>query len=153
MAYLDVASFRTRTTIPGEDVDLVNASYPGFIDTRLQTESAWIDGLLRKRYIAPFQLPIPDIVLGWLVQLVTPSVYRKRGVDPSKLDMQEVVAEETRAREEIKEAASAEDSRYDLPLRQDTISTGISRGGPLSYSEASPYMWIDEQRKAIRGSG
>jgi len=33
-----------------------------------------------------------------------------------------------------------------LPLNQDAGGSGVTQGGPLGASQASPYVWQDEQR-------
>jgi hypothetical protein len=50
----------------------------------------------------------------------------------------------------LKEAADAKDGLIDLPLRADTTASGISRGGPLAYTETSPYAWTDVQAETGR---
>ena len=65
----------------------------------------------------------------------------------------EILAEAERAREQMKEAADSEIGLYDLPLLNDVTTDGISKGGPLGYSEQSPYSWTDEQADAIRSGG
>jgi len=51
---------------------------------------------------------------------------------------------------ELKEAADSKDGLFDLPLRADTTATGVSKGGPRGYSEASPYTNLDRQRARRR---
>lgn len=149
--YLDVAGFRVRTEMPDEDVELVEARYPGFLLARLEEETSWINGRLMKRYAVPFKAPVPAIVLGWLTKLVTPSVYRKRGWNATSEQDQQILDAEKTAREEIKEAANSNDGLFELPLRDRPDVSAVSAGGPLAYSEASPYTWTDRQKEAARG--
>ena len=60
-----------------------------------------------------------------------------------------IVEAEAAAKSEVTEAADSEEGKFDLPLRQDTTATGVSKGGPLGYSEVSPYTWTDRQREAL----
>lgn len=138
--------------MPPEDVDYVEGVCPGFIEARLVVGTSRIYGRLRKRYAVPFADPPPEIALGWLVAIVQPEVYLKRGINPSGDEHFKSLDEErTRAFEELKEAADADTGLFDLPLRENTSEDGIARGGPLGYSEQSPYDWTDRQREAIRG--
>ena len=149
--YLDVVQFRVRTEMPDEDVELVESRYPGFVLARLREETAWINGRLMKRYAVPFAEPVPEIVLGWLTKMVTPSVYRKRGWNATSEQDQEILSAEKTAREEIKEAANSQEGLFELPLRDNRPDiSGVSAGGPLGYSEASPYTWTDRQKEAAR---
>lgn len=144
-SYLTLAEFRARTVMPGVDVDGLEVIYPGWVLARLTIESASIDARLRKRYAAPFSAPVSDVVLGWLTAIVTEQAFRKRGIDPNDPQAAEYVADAKRARDEVLEAANSESGLFDLPLRQDTTESGISKGEPYGYSETSPYVAFDVQ--------
>ncbi len=45
----------------------------------------------------------------------------------------------------MKEAADSAEGLFELPLRADLETSGVSKGGPLGYTEASPYRWTDRQ--------
>ena len=153
-AYLDVAAFRLRTVMPGEDVDALEVTYPGFLAAKIAEASAWLNGRLRKRYVVPFAAPVPEIVLSWLVRVVTLDAYLRRGFDPSSKQDQEIIKAATDAKAEVKEAADSKDGLWDLPLREDAQGTsGVAAGGPLGYAEASPYDWTDRQIEAVRNGG
>lgn len=149
--YLDVNAFKTRTVMSPEDVELLEEKAPGFLLSRLKIGTSRITAKLRKRYDAPFASPVPEVVLGWLTAMVTPDGYRKRGWNPSDEQAAQVEQDRKDALAEIDQAADSVEGLYDLPLRADTTATGITRGGPLVYSEPSPYDWTDRQREAIRG--
>lgn len=145
MSYLDLAGFKALSLMPDEDIDALEARYPGFVAAQLADRSGWIESRLRKRYAVPFALPYPDTVKGWLASIVTVRAYLKRGVDPTDEQWLEVKKQADDALAEIKEAADGELGLFDLPLRADTTATGISKGGPYVYSEQSPYVWTDQQ--------
>jgi hypothetical protein len=137
--------------MPPTDVDAVEAAYPGYIEQKLASVgSLQIDAPLRKRYAAPFAQPYPEAVREWLHRIVTPYVYLRRGVDPNDQQYIDIREDGVRAMAEIKDAAEAQNGLYDLPLRHDTIDTGIVHGGPFVYSEASPYLFIDRQADEVR---
>lgn len=138
--YLTVKEFKLLSTIPAQFVDTVEAREPGFVDAQLVYWSDWIDTQLRKRYDAPFKLPYPSVVCGWLARIVTMRVWSKRGVDPSDKQWDESKADDLDARKEIAAAADGKDGLYDLPLKPGLAASGIQFGYPLSYSEASPYV-------------
>ena len=148
--YLTVARFKLLTVMADEDVDALEARFPGFLMARSEVISGTIDARLRKRYAAPFESPYPNAVELWVARILTPAAYLKRGVDTTDRQFTEVYEDSKAAWVEIKEAANAVEGLYDLPLRQDTTATGISKGGPLGYSEASPYTWTDEQWEAAQ---
>lgn len=151
MSYLDKDAFAALSTIPAEFLDAIEDVAPGWIDAQLVSWSRQIDARLAKRYAVPFAEPAPDIVTAWLARIVTLQCYMKRGVDPSDIDMDFLRADYQRALDEIKEAADAQFGLFDLPLRADTTKSGISKGGPFAYTEASPYAWTDEQGRVGRG--
>ena len=122
-----------------------------FIVSRVEHWESYLNDRLSKRYAVPFASPVPTILKGWCTALVTLDLYSKLGFNPSsKQDDEAIVQAAQRAREEIKEAADSKDGLFELPLRADTNERGISRGGPLAYSEASPYEWTDVQAEAVR---
>jgi hypothetical protein len=149
---LSLAEFAVRSAMPDGDVYALEQAQPGFIAARLEFRTGWIYARLGKRYAWPFVAPAPDTFLGWLTDLVTYDAHVKRSQNPGSEPHYEQMA--TDAKAEIKEAADSKDGLFDLPLRQDLPgSSGIALGGPLGYSEASPYTWIDRQRDAVRGGG
>ncbi len=89
--------------------------------------------------------PVPETVLGWLVALVTVDLYRKRGVNPQDPTIEMVREDATRALAELKEAADSKDGLFDLPASEDNDSA-VTTGGPLGYTEFSPYTWTDIER-------
>lgn len=148
MPYLTLATFKTYTIAPAEYADFVESAEPGWLDGQLEIWSAQIDAKLRKRYAAPFEEPVPVTVKLWLAALVTWPLYLKRGIDPTDTMVSEVKEAHRDAWKEVCDAADLKESRTDLPLRANTTATGISKGGPVHYSEASPYTWTIVQRDA-----
>jgi len=145
MPYLDVDTFKVLTLMPAEDVDVCEGRYPGWLEAQLTFMSSQIDSRLRKRYAAPFAEPYPEVVKGWLARLVTVRCYIKVGTRPTDEQFVLIKEDAEAASEEITEAADAENSRTDLPAREDTAASGISKGGTFSYTEASPYVGFDVQ--------
>jgi len=144
-SYLTFLEFRSLTLMPSGDVDALETASPGWIESQLEYWTAQIDSRLRKRYAAPFSSPYPLAVQGWLARIVTVRCYLKRGIDPSDLQFAEIKADADTAVAEIKEAADSNVGLFDLPLRADTTTTGVTKGAPRSYSESSPYVWTDVQ--------
>ena len=93
--------------------------------------------------------PVPETVLGWIVALVTVDLYRKRGVNPQDPQIDLLVKEAERAFAEIKEAADSKEGLFDLPASED-VDSAVTTGGPMGYSEQSPYVWADRELHAAR---
>jgi hypothetical protein len=151
--YLTVESFTALAICPSEYIDYIEVQQAGWVDGQLTWWSGYIDSRLAKRYATPFAENDPPIVVqGWLARLVTPNIYLKRGVDVTDGQIQAVRDEADAAKSEIAEAANSKDGLYELPLRQsDPSGQGITRGGPLAYTETSPYVWQDQQESIGRG--
>ncbi len=147
---LDLEGFTARTIMPSADVDAVVADSPTFIASRIAVAISWIESKLRKRYAVPFVDPAPEVVLGWIVALVTPEAYRRRGWDPGDAQSAQIEQDRKDARDQVQEAADSRDGLWDLPLREDDATSGIVAGGPLGYSEPGPYEWTDVQAEAVR---
>lgn len=137
--------------MPPDEVDYLEAQYPGFLLARLTINTSRIHGNLAKRYAVPFAAPGPEIVIGWLVAMTQVDGYDKRGWDPADEQSARIIADRTTALAELKEAADAEHGLFELPLREDLTAGGVTRGGPLAYSEPSPYDWSTVQMEALRG--
>lgn len=88
--------------------------------------------------------PVPRVVLGWIVALLTVDLYTRRGVNPHDPMIEEIRAARDRALAEVKEAADSKEGLFDLPASEDADSA-ITTGGPLFYSEASPFVSADRQ--------
>lgn len=157
--YLTVAKFRTLTSLSTLQVDRLEQVAPGWLLAKLTARSRWIDSRLSKRYATPFQAPVPEAVEDWLARLVTLPASLRGGVNQTDEQFAEIKADAETAAEEIKEAASATDGLFDLPLREDNPASAISKGVPYIYSERSPTVWTHiqmsrgrEERRNRRGS-
>jgi hypothetical protein len=147
VAYLDLAGFKLKTAMPDEDVDAVEASKTGYVESLLAEWQSRMDSVLRKRYAVPFVTPVPEVVKGWLARLVTPFVYRRRGVNPSDSQIEDIKEDAKAAWDEIMQAANSETGLYDLPLAENQQSSAVVYGGPLGYAEVSPWRWTEIQRE------
>lgn len=152
--YLTLATFKTRTLMASGEVDYVEVDSPGFVDARIAIRTSYIHGRLRKRYgnngaqaSLPFSAPVPEIVLGWLTAMVTLDVLRKRGINPQDPQATMYAADVDTALAELKEAADSKDGLFDLPsTNTDGSDSAVTTGGPLGYSETSPYVWMTVER-------
>jgi hypothetical protein len=142
MAYLTPEQFFELTLVPQDRLDALQARYPRFLEAQLEGKSGVIDSLLRKRYVAPFVAPYPEPVKQWLWRMLDPIVYLKIGVDASDEQISEIIADGQRVLVELKEAADAKEGLYDLPLRADTTTSGISKPTVLTQSDPTPYVGI-----------
>lgn len=152
MGYLTTLDeFKARSTMPPEYVDEIEERSPGFVMAAIESVSSLdINARLRKRYEVPFALPYPEAVKTWCARIVTMQCWKRRGYDPTDQSMQDAVKDRDEAKAEIKEAADSNEGLFDLPLRNDTTATGISKGAPFGYSEQSPYVWADAQVDTAR---
>ncbi len=142
------------------EVDYVETDSPGFVDARIAIQTSWMHQRLRKRYgkSLPFGNAtggeVPEILLGWLTALVTLDVMRRRGMNPSDPVAQMYAEDVTRVQAEIKEAADSKDGLFDISGTEtatDPRDSSVSTGGPLGYSETSPYVWTGIERVNGRG--
>lgn len=144
-AYLTLEQFTGRSLMPDVDIDALEAVAPGWIEGQLEYYSRWLDARLRKRYAVPFAAPAPEAVREWLARIVTVRCYMRRGVDPNDEQFTAIKADRDEAVAEVREAADSESGLFDLPFVDASDASGVSKGGPYSYSEASPYVWTDVQ--------
>jgi len=148
---LSFAITKTGTGVLFPSGKLVARPSVSFVNRRLAAQSSHINARLFKRCATPFVAPVPEIVLEWLERLVTRDCYVKRGFNPGDdAEDNEILARAVAAEAEIKEAADGKDGLFELPVRDDVTTTAVTKGGPLGYSESSPYVSFDLQRIAGR---
>jgi hypothetical protein len=145
------SDFIQRTAMPADDVAIVQAKTPGKVESLIAQHQAWMYARLSKRYQTPLPVPVIEIALLWLTWMVTPDVYRARGATPGQdpqVDRFDKLADQ--ARQEIREAADSKEGLFELPLLDTGAATAVTKGGPLAYSEQSPYAWADHQAEALQ---
>lgn len=145
MSYLDLDEYKSYSVLPSVDIDDIETIQTGWIDRKLRAISYSIDARLRKRYAVPFSSPYPDIVCDWVARIMDPVLLKKRGVDATDEQFLSIDEDARIAREEIKEAANAEEGLFDLPAVDTADGSAISKGAPYGYAEASPYVGMDVQ--------
>lgn len=156
MAYLTPTTYADLTLAPAEYLLQVEVIAPRWLAGQLEYWSSWIDSRLRKRYAAPFAAApdTPPVVMGWLARIVDRELYLKRGVNPDDQQIGDVKDRALEAKAEVKEAADSKDGLFELPLRaSQPTAQGVSRGGPLMYTEVSPYTWSSVQRDTAADEG
>jgi hypothetical protein len=89
--------------------------------------------------------PVLEVILGWLVAMVDVAVWQKRGANPQDPTIGEALKERDAALAELKETADSKDGLFDLPLNDQVGESAVRHGGPLMYTEASPYVSADRQ--------
>lgn len=149
-SYLDLTGYSGRSLLPEATITRIDSENPSFFAAVLVDESAYINSRLAKRYAAPFVLPYPEAVQRWLARIVDGLAVFKSGFVPNDASALKIDEREKEARAELLEAANAVDGLFDLPLRADTADSGITKGAPLGYAEASPFVGYDRQYNAAR---
>lgn len=95
--------------------------------------------------------PVLEIVLQWETKILTYEAYRKRGTDWTLPNMVQTKEDRDGALAEIKEAADSDTGLFDLPMNDASNVSGAKCGGPLFYTETSPYVSADYQEQIGRG--
>src|SRR5580658_6575792 len=125
------------------DITIVENKTPGKVESLIAGNWAWMCGLLLKRYPLPWPLPVPELLLLWLTQITTPAVFRSRGVAgmgaDSQIDRLDKLADE--AKKEVRDAANGQNGLFELLMSDASPGTAVALGGPLAYTESSPYFW------------
>lgn len=149
--YITAAELKLLGSMPSEDVDDLEARYPGLVSTTTIAVSGMFDAKLRKRYVAPFEEPYPQALKLAVAQWVSYRLWLKRGWNPSSAHNQAITDDYDAAKAWLDEAANSQDGLVELPRREEGLGPGaVNAGGPLAYSEASPYDWTDRQIERVR---
>lgn len=88
--------------------------------------------------------PVPGAVIRWLVDLVSFDAMCRRYRNSQDPAIADFALRSTTAKAEVTEAANSDVGLFDLPTNEDAGSA-VRTGGPLAYSEASPYVAADVQ--------
>ena len=90
--------------------------------------------------------PVPETVLQWLAILVSWDAFTKRGRNPEDPLIADLRDDRTRVLTEVDQAANSNDGRFDLPINEEADSA-VTTGGPLFYTESSPFVSADRQER------
>jgi hypothetical protein len=149
--FVDLAYVKLVGSMPPADVDAVDSLYPGTFDAIAVAVSSMFEARLSKRYATPFEAPYPESLRWAVAHVVAAELWAKRGYNPSGAD-EIIQRRKQEALDWLKEAADSKDGLLELPKRADTIgASGVTKGGPIATSQASPYEWIDDQARALDG--
>lgn len=134
-----------------EDVRWLEERYPGLVLRIAEAVSSSFDDFLSKRYGTPFQAPYPVSLIQHVVAVVVYLLITKRGVKVEGTKLEAARLAHDLAWAWVKEAADSKDGLIELVRAQATPrgAVAVDRGGPLAYSEASPYSWMDVQRDRL----
>jgi len=94
--------------------------------------------------------PVPEVALGWLVALVDVDVWKRRGTNPQDPAIALATTDRDAAVAEITEAANSDTGLFELPTIDTQGDSAVNHGGPLFYSEASPFVSADLQEEQGR---
>lgn len=149
--YADIDYVKLVGLMLPEEVDSVEARFPGFTAASAESVSRVLDSMLAKRYPAPFVEPYPEVLRYQAAQLLVQRIWRRNGDSPTNQSKTDDINEAAAAAMAwARDAANSKDGLVELPLRGDTSVSGVALGGPMSYSEKSPYTWTDVQADAGR---
>jgi len=156
--YATIQDVKDFGIMPPEDVDALETQYPGFVVRQCVGVSSHFDTKLAKRYATPLGQVSgaydPALVFN-VVQQVVARLYLRRGYNPSSQQDQQIRKAYDDAEEWLRQAADPQSGLVELAGAVGLGSTGpgVTLGGPLSYSEASPYTAFDRQAAIVRGGG
>lgn len=155
--YMNLERFTELTVMPSPDVAALEALEADWIQRQIDRVGSALNARLIKRYDVPFgedggsgqpRTNVPGIVEDWIVAIVTLRAYGKRGFNPSSaMDEVTIVKPATDAEAQILEAANSETGLFELPLKATDTEGGVSKAGPLAYTETSPYVHLDVQAR------
>lgn len=133
-SYLTFAEYSARSQIRAS---LIAQAGSAKVEVWLAERSSKIRARLVKRYAVDFTDPgpTPDVLLGWLRDLVDRDVQEYVGGQPEGREDEWIVKRYDQAEAEIKEAADSETGLFELPLRNaDPLGTSaINKGAPIVH--------------------
>lgn len=154
--YVTLAELKEGSEFDPIEWDELNTRRPATVTAWLTLTAALINDPLRLRYAVPFEAPYPTTVKAWQIVLMDAKFLRHRRTPGAESTDDSDISTEAKAVTESIAAAADQDrpAHPELPLRSDTSASGVTKGGPMMASFATPYEWFDEQarrRDASRG--
>lgn len=154
MSYATFQQIRRLGVLRPSDIDRIEVQEPGITMERAEAVTATANTRLSKRYRTPFNAQNPPIALAKYVAVMTTYelLFDFRGVNPDS--DQKAKAEDAMAFQVswLKDAVDSKDGDAELRAAETGLGdSAVNAGGPLGYSEASPYSWMDVQRERLRG--
>lgn len=149
--YTDLAHVKAVGLMPKTDVDALETKEgAGFVDGVCEAVSRLFDDSLVKRYLVPQPSPFAASLRWHVTSVVVRRLYGRRGWPPGGGGPDdEVVKASEAAFAWLKDAVDSEKGLAELV--KPGGASAVEKGGPLGYSEASPYDWMDRQSEAVRG--
>ena len=144
--YATLSDVQQLASMPAADVAALEAAETGIVDAISTAISGFFDSKLIKRYAAPFETPYPPALVFAVARVVAYRLWLRRGYNPTgELDAA-IRQDYDDAIEWLNEAANSETGLIELPKKDAALGgSHVGAGAPLSYHEASPYTWADEQ--------
>lgn len=155
MPYATSSDVRLKGVLIPADVDRVEARFPGITAARLATAHARLNARLQKRYRLPFLTPVPECLVWWEAVVVSYELLTDlRGLNPESGQGPRLEQAYQEAKEWLTAAVDSEHGDVELRSAEAPLgAAAVNAGGPLGYSELSPYTWSDVQIEALRGGG
>ena len=147
VAYLKLVGF-----MPPSDIDALEAQVPGCVDAIAQTTVAQFCSMLRKRY-SVIPDPVPLECKSRAAHAVLYQLFLRRGFNPSSAQDGYIRKAYEDAMAWLREASDPKSGLVVIGLAGDQSEKAVNVGGPLAYSEASPYTWMDQQRATLAQGG
>lgn len=159
MGYITFAELKEGSSFNPTDWDELRTRRPTTPESWLELTQADIDDPLRLRYVVPFSAAPPSLtpdptraprtVKRWQIALMDARLFRSRRDPGAPLSEDaDLLAEEQRVFASIAAAADQDRPAHpELPLRSDTASSGVSKGGPLMASFSTLHGYFDDQAR------
>jgi hypothetical protein len=137
--------------MPPNLVDTVETKFAGIVVGKIQAVSGVFNAKLVKRYAAAFELPYPEALKYHVACVVAFKLWMVLGYNPEGALDQHLKTLHDASLAWLDEAANSETGLIELPPFEDPMVSAVNKGGPLSYTETSPYVHLDIQARDARG--
>lgn len=148
--YLSLDVYRDLSVLDSDRIDELHARRPTFFDRNFWSVSRQIEDRLRHKYAVPFPLDHATIQ-AWITAIVDLPASARIGVAPTDDLFATVMARATAVEAQLVTASDLQSATVNLPLKDATDPSAISKGAPFGYAEASPYDCLDVQYEAVHG--
>lgn len=136
--------------MPPNLVDTVEAKFPGIVQGKVRAVSGLFNTKLVKRYPRAFEAPFPEALKLQVACVVAFKLWMVLGYNPEGALDQHLKTLHDEAIAWLNEAANGETGLIELPQSEEAMASAVDKGGPLAYTEASPYVHLDVQAAAGR---
>jgi hypothetical protein len=150
--FADITYLKRGRIMTPQEIDSLEGEFAGTVAAVIGDVSAEVSSVLIKRYGQYPDFPDCPVALSSCVAaIVIQRLWETHGASPTNTDKTpQISTAADKAWARIREAADSQNGLVEFSISATDQSSGVTKSGPRSYTEQSPYGWTTAQSQAGR---